>query len=64
MLFAASSTTDTQVRNSMIRQVYNYAITNFNSNPFPIIYDPGSGERILGLNSPAQGAIFAPLALT
>ena len=64
MMFAASATTDTQVRNSMIKQIYTYALTNFDNNPFPIIYDPSNGRRILGLNSPAQGAIFAPLALT
>ncbi|PAV15279.1 hypothetical protein PNOK_0904000 [Pyrrhoderma noxium] len=64
MMFAASATTDIQVRNSLINQIYNYATTDFTNKPFPIIYDPSDGQRIIGLNSPAQGAIFAPLALT
>ena len=63
MMFAASATTDTQVRNSMIKQIHNYALMNFNDSPFPIIYDPSDGQRIIGLHSPAQGAIFAPLTL-
>ena len=63
MMFAASATTDIQVRNSLITQIYNYATTDFTNKPFPIIYDPSDGQRIIGLNSPAQGAIFAPLAL-
>ena len=64
MLFAATTTTDTQVRDNMIKQVYNYAASNLSDNPFPLVYDPSNGKMISGLNSPAQGAIFAPLALT
>lgn len=64
MLFAASATTDTRVRDNMIKQVYNYAISNSSGDPFPLIYDSSYGVSISGINSPAQGAIFAPLALT
>ena len=64
MLFAASATTDTQVRDNMIHQVYTYATSNSDNKPFPLIYNPSSGKTVTGINSPAQGAIFAPLALT
>ena len=64
MLFAASATTDTQVRDNMIHQVYTYATSRSFKSVFPLIYNPSSGSVISGGNSPAQGAIFAPLALT
>ncbi|PAV15277.1 hypothetical protein PNOK_0903800 [Pyrrhoderma noxium] len=63
ILFAASATTDTQVRDVMIGQVYNYANSSFDDMPFPVVYNLSDGRVISGLNSPAQGAIFAPLAL-
>ena len=64
MLFAASATTDIAVRDSMISQVHAYVTANLENKPFPAIYNPNNGSQISGLNSPAQGAIFAPLALT
>ncbi|KAL5508744.1 hypothetical protein ACEPAG_4723 [Sanghuangporus baumii] len=64
MLFAASSASDTTVRDAMISQVWEYASVNSNQNlPFPISYHPDSGSGVTGQNSPAQGAMFAPLAL-
>ncbi|KAL5519656.1 hypothetical protein ACEPAH_1339 [Sanghuangporus vaninii] len=64
MMFAASSASDTTVRDAMILQVWEYAAVNSDQNlPFPISYHPDSGSWIAGQNSPAQGAMFAPLAL-
>ncbi|KAL5508747.1 hypothetical protein ACEPAG_4726 [Sanghuangporus baumii] len=64
MMFAASSAFDTTVRDAMISQVWEYASANSDQNlPFPISYHPDSGSWIAGQNSPAQGAMFAPLAL-
>ncbi|OCB90969.1 DUF1793-domain-containing protein [Sanghuangporus baumii] len=58
MLFAASSASDTTVRDAMISQVWEYAAVNSDQNlPFPISYHPDSGSWIAGQNSPAQGAI-------
>ncbi|KAL5533549.1 hypothetical protein ACEPAG_9 [Sanghuangporus baumii] len=65
MLFAASSASDTTVRDAMISQVWEYASVNSNQNlPFPISYYPNNGSWVSGQNSPAQGAMFAPLALS
>ncbi|KAL5536145.1 hypothetical protein ACEPAF_4250 [Sanghuangporus sanghuang] len=64
MLFAASSASDTTVRDTMISQVWEYAAVNSDQNlPFAISYRPDNGSWIAGQNSPAQGAMFAPLAL-
>ncbi|KAL5494568.1 hypothetical protein ACEPAI_29 [Sanghuangporus weigelae] len=64
MLFAASSASDTTVRDAMISQVWEYGSANSDQNlPFPISYHADSGSWVAGQSSPAQGAMFAPLAL-
>lgn len=63
MLFAASAASDPSVRNAMISQVYQYAASNSTNIPFPVVYNPESGSMLSGIDSPAQGALFAPLAL-
>ena len=63
MLFAAAAASDPPVRNSMISQVHRYATSNSSKYPFPVRYNPITGSSLSGYDSPAQGAIFAPLAL-
>ncbi|KAH8111989.1 DUF1793-domain-containing protein [Phellopilus nigrolimitatus] len=62
-MFAAAIVTDTSVRDSMISLLHSYASPNLENLPFAVMYNPTNGHQLGGINSPAQGAMFAPLAL-
>ncbi|KAA1474523.1 hypothetical protein DENSPDRAFT_860385 [Dentipellis sp. KUC8613] len=62
-LFAAAAINDTGVRNTMISKVRARASLNLTSGVFPTEYDAHAGNTTSGVASPAQGAVFAPLAL-
>ncbi|KAI0251855.1 hypothetical protein BJV78DRAFT_1125603 [Lactifluus subvellereus] len=62
-LFAAAMTSNTDLRATLISRVHNRAFFNASAGVFPVIYDSTHGSTILGVASPAQGAMFAPLAL-
>ncbi|KAH8111919.1 DUF1793-domain-containing protein [Phellopilus nigrolimitatus] len=62
-MFAAATVTDTSVRDSLISLLHAYASPNFENLPFAVLYNPTTGHQIGGINSPAQGAMFAPLSL-
>ncbi|KAH8111930.1 DUF1793-domain-containing protein [Phellopilus nigrolimitatus] len=62
-MFAAATVTDTSVRDSLISLLHAYASPNFENLPFAVMYNPTTGHQIGGINSPAQGAMFAPLSL-
>ncbi|KAF4598089.1 hypothetical protein EYR38_006483 [Pleurotus pulmonarius] len=69
MMFAASTTTNNATRDVLISQVYEYASSSLNNAPFSSLYNPstgvGSSSRGTGSGraSPAQGGLFALLAL-
>ncbi|KAF8992037.1 hypothetical protein BDQ17DRAFT_1370004 [Cyathus striatus] len=62
-LFTAAMVTDPSLRDSLVGMVWQRAVLN-DTIPFPATYDPNNGNPISGIASPAQGAMFAPLALT
>ncbi|KAJ8496439.1 hypothetical protein ONZ45_g12430 [Pleurotus djamor] len=69
MLFAASTATNPITRDALVAQVHAYASNNMNNAPFASMYDPSTGMSAndkgggSGRASPAQGGIFALLAL-
>lgn len=63
MLFTAATATLNATRNLLIQQVHNMAASNQSNSPFCVAYDPTNGTCHSGQNSPAQGAMFALLAL-
>ncbi|KAF4567439.1 hypothetical protein EYR36_011059 [Pleurotus pulmonarius] len=69
MMFAASTVTNNGTRDVMISQVYEYASSSLNNAPFSSLYDPSTGVSSSnkgtgsGRASPAQGGLFALLAL-
>ncbi|THH08873.1 hypothetical protein EW146_g8851 [Bondarzewia mesenterica] len=62
-LFQAAIATDSSVRNSLISMVRARASFNSTVGAFPTVYDPNSGAINFGVASPAQGSMFALLAL-
>ncbi|TFY83121.1 hypothetical protein EWM64_g901 [Hericium alpestre] len=62
-LFAAAMSTDTSVRNSLISKVRARASFNQSLGGFHVTYDAQSSQTTSGQASPAQGAMYAPLAL-
>ncbi|KLO17752.1 DUF1793-domain-containing protein [Schizopora paradoxa] len=62
MMFAASSSGQDAL-GPMVNQLISFASVNMNNAPFASMYDPTSGQVSGGLNSPGQGAMFAPLVL-
>lgn len=84
MMFTAASTTNSTLRDELIAQIHAYASVLTNVRPFEVMYNPITGEQLLGSarfvhfltkgryssdlvvnkhNSPAQGAMFALLAI-
>ncbi|KAI9433017.1 hypothetical protein H4582DRAFT_2188442 [Lactarius indigo] len=63
-LFVAAMSTDQDLRTNLISRVHNRASFNTSAGVFPLSYDSTHGSTILGGASPAQGAMYAPLALT
>ncbi|KAI0267468.1 hypothetical protein BC834DRAFT_822339, partial [Gloeopeniophorella convolvens] len=62
-LFAAATTPNTNLRDRFISKVHARASFNASGGAFPLNYDSTHGSTILGVASPAQGAMYAPLAL-
>ncbi|KAH9036047.1 hypothetical protein EDB83DRAFT_1770629 [Lactarius deliciosus] len=62
-LFVAAMTPNQDLRTNLISRVHNRASYNKSAGVFPIQYDSMYGSTILGGASPAQGAVYAPLAL-
>lgn len=63
MMFSAASVTDNTTRDTLIQQVRAVAASNQSNVPFCVAYDPSNAACKIGQNSPAQGGIFAILAL-
>ncbi|KAF8260626.1 hypothetical protein EI94DRAFT_1747935 [Lactarius quietus] len=62
-LFVAAMTSDQNLRTDLISRVHNRASFNESAGVFPTEYDGTYGSTISGGASPAQGAMYAPLAL-
>ncbi|KAH8977285.1 hypothetical protein EDB86DRAFT_3092613 [Lactarius hatsudake] len=56
-------TSNPDLRTNLISRVHNRASFNASSGVFPLSYGSAEGSTILGAASPAQGAMYAPLAL-
>ncbi|KAI9434462.1 hypothetical protein H4582DRAFT_779046 [Lactarius indigo] len=56
-------TPNRDLRTNIISKVHNRASYNESAGVFPVKYDSTYGSTILGGASPAQGAVYAPLAL-
>ncbi|KAH8997962.1 hypothetical protein EDB92DRAFT_2111814 [Lactarius akahatsu] len=63
-LFVAAMSSNQDLRTNLISRVHNRASFNTSTGVFPLSYDSTHGSTILGGASPAQGAMYAPLALT
>ncbi|EJC98554.1 DUF1793-domain-containing protein [Fomitiporia mediterranea MF3/22] len=67
MMFTAATANSNATRDLLVSQIHAYASNNLNSVPFTSMYDPVSGlggpGTSTGIASPAQGGIFALLAL-
>ncbi|KAJ3793046.1 hypothetical protein GGU11DRAFT_437691 [Lentinula aff. detonsa] len=62
-LFTAGTVTDTSTRDSLVSMVHSSAANLKNFAPFPTTYNTSDGTIQGGTASPAQGAMFALLAL-
>ncbi|KAN0136895.1 protein of unknown function (DUF1793) domain containing protein [Lactarius tabidus] len=62
-LFVAAMSSNEGLRSDLISRVHNRASFNVSAGAFPLSYDSTHGSTILGVASPAQGAMYAPLAL-
>jgi len=62
-LFVAAMTSDQALRTNLISRVHNRASHNTTGGVFPVLYDSTSGLIDQGGASPAQGAMYAALAL-
>jgi len=62
-LFVAAMTQNGELCSHLVSRVHNRASFNTSSDVFPLNYDSSHGSTIQGAASPAQGAMYAPLAL-
>ncbi|KAJ7917724.1 hypothetical protein B0H13DRAFT_2322076 [Mycena leptocephala] len=62
-LFSAATVPDTGTRDLLISAVHKQAGSNATLGPFPNLYNVQTGANLKGFASPAQGAMFAILAL-
>ncbi|KAH8978969.1 hypothetical protein EDB86DRAFT_3108313 [Lactarius hatsudake] len=62
-LFVAAMTSDKDLSTNLISRVHTRASYNASMAVFPVFYDSASGSATRGEASPAQGAMYAPLAL-
>ncbi|KAF8497612.1 hypothetical protein F5888DRAFT_1923669 [Russula emetica] len=62
-LFAAAMTKNQNLSSELISRVSNRASSTNLSGVFPVFYGSIDGSTLRGAASPAQGAVFAPLAL-
>jgi len=60
----AAMTSNQDLRTNIISRVHNRASFNVSAGAFPLSYDSTLGSTLQGVASPAQGAMYAPLALT
>ncbi|EJC98579.1 DUF1793-domain-containing protein [Fomitiporia mediterranea MF3/22] len=70
MMFAAATAKNDTTRDLLVKQIHAYASNNLNAAPFQSRYDPitglsgpGTSATTAGIASPAQGGMFALLAL-
>ncbi|KAH9063195.1 hypothetical protein EDB87DRAFT_1558516 [Lactarius vividus] len=63
-LFVAAMGPNQDLRTNLVSRIHNRASFNVSAGVFPLSYDSAQGSTILGVASPAQGAMYAPLALT
>ncbi|KAH9951526.1 hypothetical protein B0H21DRAFT_684389, partial [Amylocystis lapponica] len=61
--FTAASALNSTVRDELLSMIWNHASYNLTVDIFPTMYAVDTGAESSGAASPAQGAIFAPLAL-
>ncbi|KAI9464135.1 hypothetical protein BJY52DRAFT_888853 [Lactarius psammicola] len=62
-LFVAAMTSNQDLSTNLISRVHNRASSNTSMGVFPVYYDSSTGATYSGRASPAQGAMYAPLAL-
>ncbi|KAI9459212.1 hypothetical protein BJY52DRAFT_1211943 [Lactarius psammicola] len=62
-LFVAAMTLNQNLCTNLISRIHNRASFNVSRGVFPLSYDSTRGSTILGVASPGQGAMYAPLAL-
>ncbi|KAH8997908.1 hypothetical protein EDB92DRAFT_1305914 [Lactarius akahatsu] len=62
-LFVVAMTSDEDLSTNLISRVHSRASLNTSVGVFPVYYDSASGLTYRGEASPAQGAMYAPLAL-
>ncbi|KAI9433067.1 hypothetical protein H4582DRAFT_1029614 [Lactarius indigo] len=62
-LFVAAMTPDEDLSTILFSRVHSRASLNTSVGVFPVYYDSASGSTYRGEASPAQGAMYAPLAL-
>ncbi|PCH43427.1 DUF1793-domain-containing protein [Wolfiporia cocos MD-104 SS10] len=63
LMFTAATATNNTLRNQLISYVWDRASDNSTVGPFPTEYNVNSGATTQSYANPAQGALFAPLAL-
>lgn len=62
-MFAAAAASNRATQNGMIQLVRQFAAVTSNNTAMGMVYDPTTGVTHGGTNSPAVGAMFAPLVL-
>ncbi|KAI9433068.1 hypothetical protein H4582DRAFT_2082873 [Lactarius indigo] len=62
-VFVAAMTPNPDLRTNLLSRVHSRASYNASMSVFPVFYDGASGSATRGEASPAQGAVYAPLAL-
>jgi len=61
--FVAAMTTNQSLQSDLLERVVKRMATDSLPGVFPVYYDSVTGTSLQGIASPAQGAVFAPLAL-
>jgi len=64
LAFTAASVSNTTVRDTFLDMIWTHSASNQTPGAFPTTYSASSGAATSGWASPAQGAMFAPLALS
>ena len=47
-MFAAASTSDNVLRDSLVTRLHAYASSNLDNQPFNVVYNPSKGNQITG----------------
>lgn len=61
MLAAAVAARDASVQQALINATHKQAWDGGSPRQFPLIYGARTGDEIMGMSSPRQGAVYAPL---